>query len=199
MSQDSVATDASWSDPASSRVRAAIPPAASEPAGQGLSPRKVVATPPQPLCLCDPEGTECGNGAGGHGAQRLGRGGVSGHCPSSCRSLVWSWSSGQREGLQTQGQVSQLAPGSRRGCWGVAALVSRSPPPGPGSPLLASLPCHGPVRAAVHPCPGVPAQPARLLGACEAAAQRPASPNCGLLSGPSPSWGSCSQHRPGAP
>lgn len=61
-------------------------------------------------------------------------------------------------------------------------------PPGPGSPLLASLPRHGSVWAAVHLCPRVPDQPSCLLGACEAAAQGPASPNCGLLSGPSPSW-----------
>lgn len=132
--------DTSWSDPSSCRVPAAIPPAASEPAARGLSPQKVVAAPPQPLCLCDPEGTECGNGAGGHRAQRLGRGGVSGRGPSSCRSLVWSWSSGQREGLQAQGQaqaqVLRLALGSRRGCWGVAALESCSPPQALGALCL---------------------------------------------------------------
>lgn len=81
-------------NPSSSRAPAAAPLAASEPVGRGLSLCRVVATPPQALCLCDPGGTECGNGAGGQGAQRMGRGGVSGHGPSSCRSLVCSWSSG---------------------------------------------------------------------------------------------------------
>lgn len=67
---------------------------------------------------------------------------------------------------------------------------------GPGSPLLASLPCQTSVWAVVHLCPRAPAQPSCLPGACKPVAQGLASPNCRLLSGPtpSPSWGSCSQH-----
>lgn len=48
-----------------------------------------------PLCLRDPGGVECGNRAGAQGAQKLGRGGVSGHCLSSYGSLVCSWCPGQ--------------------------------------------------------------------------------------------------------
>lgn len=60
-------------------------------------PSEPLAPLPQPLCLCDPGGPECGNWAGGREAQRPGRGGVSARA-SSCLSPVWGglWGGGGR-------------------------------------------------------------------------------------------------------
>lgn len=118
----------------------------------------------QPLCLCDPGGTECGNRAGGHGTQRLGRGGVSGHCPSSCRFLVWS--SGKREGLQEwAGHRCPCCPRFWAWVLGGGCLQSPSHPQARGALCLHPSPARdqsGPVSTST---PGAP-RPALLCPGC---------------------------------
>lgn len=81
-----------------------------------LQPQELAARglSPQPLCLCDPGGTECGNGAGGGRAQRPGRGGVSSRQASSCLSLRLRWPSGKR-GVSMAGET--LGMGTPAGPW----------------------------------------------------------------------------------
>lgn len=134
----------------------------------------------QPLCLCDPGGTECGNGAGGRGHKGWGGAGsaATAPLPAAPESAV-GCQDGRRSAGPGRAQVP-AAPGSGHGWAGGCPAVPLTPP-GPGA-LCSQLPLP---EASLGGRP--PPQPCCVLGACEPVARGLASPNCRLLSGPTPS------------